>query len=64
MINVFHLIWIIPVSAVGGIILAVWILLVDNCLWRASDDPDDLILPPEDWNSEEIERRNKGDRHK
>ena len=37
MISVYHLIWIIPLSAVAGIIFAVWIVLVDDCLWWADN---------------------------
>ena len=37
MISIFHLIWIIPLSAVAGALLFIFIVLVDDCLWWASD---------------------------
>lgn len=38
MISVLHLIWIVPVSAVAGVLLAVGIIIFDDCLWWASDE--------------------------
>ena len=40
MISPWHLIWIIPLSAVAGVVLVVGIILFDDCLWWASDKPD------------------------
>ena len=37
MISIWHLIWIIPLSAVAGVVLAVGIVIFDDCLWWASD---------------------------
>lgn len=37
MISIYHLLWIIPISAVAGVILVVGIIIFDDCLWWASD---------------------------
>jgi hypothetical protein len=34
MIPVYHLVWIIPISAVAGAAILVYIVLVDDCLRR------------------------------
>jgi hypothetical protein len=43
MISIWHLLWIIPLSAVAGVVLAVGIIIFDDCLWwanRVSDRKD------------------------
>lgn len=37
MISIWHLIWICPLSAVAGVVLAVGIIIFDDCLWLASN---------------------------
>jgi hypothetical protein len=37
MISVLHLIWIVPVSAVAGICILVFIVLTDDCLYWANN---------------------------
>ena len=38
MISVWHLIWIVPLSAVGGVILVFYLVIFDDCLWWANTD--------------------------
>ena len=40
MISIYHLIWIIPLSAVAGVLLTVMIVLVDDCLYLANRESD------------------------
>ena len=35
MISIWNLIWICPLSAVSGVVLAVGIIIFDDCLWLA-----------------------------
>ena len=37
MISIWHLLWIVPFSAVGGVILTIGIVIFDDCLWWADD---------------------------
>ena len=37
MISIYHLIWICTLSAVAGVVLAVGIIMFDDCLWLAND---------------------------
>lgn len=37
MISIWHLLWIVPISAVGGVIFMVGIVIFDDFLWLASD---------------------------
>ena len=37
MISIYHLVWIVPLSAVAGVVLTVGIVILDDCLWWASD---------------------------
>jgi hypothetical protein len=40
MISILHLVWIIPLSAVGGAFLLALIVITDDCLYWADDDKD------------------------
>lgn len=44
MISVWHLVWIVPLSAVAGAFFIIGYLLVDECLWLADDRNDNT-----DW---------------
>ena len=37
MISIWHLLWIVPISAVGGVILTIGIVIFDDFMWLASD---------------------------
>lgn len=38
MISIWHLVWIVPLSAVMGVILLFYIVIFDDCMWWADDD--------------------------
>ena len=40
MISVWHLVWIVPASAVLGVFAMIYIVLVDDCMYWADDDRD------------------------
>ena len=40
MISVWHLVWIVPASAVMGVILLFYIVIFDDCMWWADDSRD------------------------
>lgn len=37
MIHIWHLIWIVPLSAVMGVVLLCYIVIFDDCMYWADD---------------------------
>lgn len=54
MIHICHLIWIVPLSAVAGVMLAFYIVIFDDAMWWANDRNGSLY-----WNEEEDEMKRK-----
>jgi hypothetical protein len=48
MISVWHLVWIVPLSAVMGVILLFYIVIFDDCMWWADDSRDKVDYEKED----------------
>ena len=56
MISVWHLVWIIPLSAVGGAFTLALIVLMDDCLYWANEEDNHFCesqsrYPPDDRKS-------------